>query len=285
MIICEHCGASVTGNICEYCDMPVLKNAPPKIIYKSEKSKSTVSFPVIKHKKSFFRTLLLGAVSVFAVSIIATGIAVNQNVARTYIQSPAEPVIEYNYNDDSYSIEEALPVYDANEILKEKGVFPSGTYQIGVDIPEGLYIFIPDHADGHGVEGVYADPECQEQISAEYVHFDGSRIAEISGNGYLEFSWATAYNLDMHPEIVNDPYMSDGMFIVGRDIPAGTYTLSGYGEYAEDAEWYIYSSINSIGLVPKDYGYVGEYYEDMDFENEITLEDGDIFELRDCIIE
>ncbi|MDE6538994.1 MAG: hypothetical protein K2K66_02280, partial [Ruminococcus sp.] len=182
-------------------------------------------------------------------------------------------------------VDEERPVYDANEILQENGVFPSGKYQIGVDIPEGLYIFIPDMADGHGAEGVYSDPDCQNQISSAYVHFDGSRIAEISGRGYLDFAWATAYNLDMHPEIVNDPYETDGMFIVGRDIPAGTYTLTGYGEYVDCAEWYIYSSINAISAVLKEFGQLeyGDYMENV--TNEITLNDGEFLELRHCIIE
>lgn len=294
MTICEHCGASVTGSVCEYCDMPVknIKPAPPKIIYKSDKSESTLSLPVIKHRKKFFRTIGFGCMLLGAVCLIISSVLSNQHSNMVYIQSPAEYAIEYNgYNDDSYLLEEVIPVYDeerpvydANEILQENGAFPSGTYQIGVDIPEGLYIFIPDFADGHGVEGVYSDPDCQNQISSAYVHFDGSRIAEISGRGYLDFAWATAYNLDMHPEIVNDPYETDGMFIVGRDIPAGTYTLTGYGEYVDCAEWYIYSSINAISAVLKEFGQLeyGDYMENI--TNEIIVNDGELLELRNCII-
>lgn len=307
MIRCEHCGASVHGNVCEYCDMPVNRPAPTKIIYKPDTPKKIVIPPVIKHKKKFFCTILLGGVSVFAVSVMIMGIAISHNVTRTYIQSPPEYAIEHNYDydydycydydydyefeddfchDDSYRLEEALPVYDANEILQENGAFPSGTYQIGVDIPEGLYIFLPDMADGHGIQGVYADPDCQNQISSAYVHFDGSRIAEISGRGYLDFAWATAYNLDMHPEIVNDPYETDGMFIVGRDIPAGTYALTGYGEYEDDAEWYIYSSINAVGTIIKESGRLNTYGDYMEnITNEITLNDGEFLELRHCIID
>ena len=90
----------------------------------------------------------------------------------------------------------------------------------------------------------------------------------------------------MHPEIVNDPYETDGMFIVGRDIPAGTYTLTGYGEYADYAEWYIYSSINAVSTLLKEAGQLetyGDYMENI--TNEITLNDGEFLELRNCIIE
>lgn len=283
MKICEHCGARVYGDICEYCDMPV-KNTAPEIKYKSGK-------PLIIHKKTFLRAVIAGAASVFAVSMVTLFVSVNHHNSRTYIQNPAT---EHNmeYNNDGYLLEEAIPVYDEerpvydpNEILSETGIFPEGTYQIGVDIPEGLYLFVPDMADGRGVEGVYSDPECENQISSAYVHFDGSRIAELSGNGYVEFSWATAYNLDMHPEIVNDPFSHDGMFIVGRDIPAGTYNLIPYGEFGEYGEWYIYSCINAVGAVPKSSGVIneGDGYND-NVVSKITLNDGEIFELRDCVI-
>lgn len=282
MIICEHCGAAVTGSVCEYCNMPVKNPAPPKIKIPEKPA-------IITHKKEFRRAVIAGAVSVFAVITAVMAVMANRS-ERTYIPPVTEHAIEHHheeddiYPDDSYSIEEALPYYDAGEIMQSAGVFPSGTYQIGVDIPEGLYVFIPDMADGHGVEGVYADPECEEQISTAYVHFDGSRIAELSGGGYVDFSWATAYNLDMHPEIMNDPYQHDGMFIVGRDIPAGTYHLAPYGEYGEYAEWYIYSGINALGAVQKSAGTIsGDYSENA--TDVITLSDGEFLELRDCTID
>ncbi|MCM1507093.1 MAG: hypothetical protein NC177_08170 [Ruminococcus flavefaciens] len=292
MTVCEHCGAVVSGTVCEYCDMPIrTKPAPAKVIYKN-KPKITMKLSAIKNRKKLLRAVLAGSAVFFAVSITAMAVSANRNRGG-YIYSPADYAVEYHdgYDDydhydhhDYYDIEEAMPVYSANEAFSENGVFPSGTYQIGVDIPEGLYVFIPDMADGHGVEGVYADPECENQISSAYVHFDGSRIAEISGNGYLDFSWATAYNLDMHPEIINDPYSSDGMFIVGRDIPAGTYTLEPYGEYGEYAEWYTYSSINAVGAVLKESGELTSYDDYTQSASEITINDGEYLELRDCII-
>ncbi|MDE6781121.1 MAG: hypothetical protein K2J40_06660 [Ruminococcus sp.] len=291
MTRCEYCGASVTGSVCEYCEMPV-KNipAPPKIIYKPRNT-------IIKNKGKFRRTILACVLTVVAANIIGMAVMVNSG-HHNYSYIPVERVGDHNneyaieYNYDGYNIEEAIPVYDEerpvydqNEAFRENGVFPSGTYQIGVDMPEGLYIFIPEFSDNHGVQGVYSDPECQNQISSAYVHFDGTRIAEISGNGYVEFSWATAYNLDMHPEIMNDPYESDGMFIVGRDIEAGTYILEETGDMSEYAEWYIYSGINSVGTVLKESGQLysyGDYMENI--TNEITLNDGEFLELHNCHI-
>lgn len=287
MTRCEHCGAYINGEVCEYCDMPINNNkpVPPKIIYKSDKSVSTRSIPIIKLKKKFIRKILPIVFAIFAINFIVMAVMANN---RTHIPSSTEyDELYYDGHDeicyDEY--DEILPVYDKNEAFIENGVFPSGTYQIGVDIPEGLYIFIPDLSDNHGIQGVYSDPECENQISSAYVHFDGTRIAEISGNGYLDFSWATAYDLDMHPEIVNNPYEQDGMFIVGRDIEAGTYTLEEKDGISEYAEWYIYSSINAVSTVPKESGqlYSSDGYEE-NVTNEIALNDGEILELHNCII-
>lgn len=316
--ICEYCGAAVHGDVCEYCNMPVNKNpAPPKITYKHEKSAKTASMPVIKNKKKFIRTILAGALLVCTATTVTMAVMANSN--QRHIQEiPVERAIDYNENgnnnnnnnnayyyddgffddddddddfddffddDDDDDHHKKRPEYDKNQSFKDNGIFPSGTYQIGVDIPEGIYIFVPELPDNHGVEGVYSDPECENQISSAYVHFDGTRIAEISGNGYLNFSWATAYDLDMHPEIVNDPHKKEGMFIVGRDIPAGTYNLEPYGEYGDLAEWYIYSGINAVGAVLKE---SGQLYSNDDYNenitDEITLSDGEYFELRHCII-
>lgn len=244
MIICEYCGARVYSDTCEYCDMPVKNPAPPKIIYPEKP-------PVKKRRRKLKRKAVAGTVAVLALGVAIINIAVNLSPERTY-----DYAIEYD---------EEIPVYD-------DGVYTAGIYKIGVDIPEGTYLFISGFSDGYGEEGVYSDSYCQEKISWEDTEFSGSRIAKLSGDGYVDFSYALAYNIDMHPEIMNDPYERDGMFLVGRDIPAGTYTLS---SYEEDAGWYLYSGLCTYGAVLEDYGY----------DDEITLEDGEIFQLKDCVID
>lgn len=173
-----------------------------------------------------------------------------------------------------------LPTYSAMEIYKENGAFPSGMYTIGTDMPEGIYLFKADQT-GHGVQGIYADPECTTQISAAYVHFDGSRIVEVKGNGYVDYSWCTAYDLSKHPEIVNDPHSGSGMFIVGRDIEPGTYNLiPDEGEYGDYAEWTIYSSINAVAPV-----IVSSGRSVSDDDMTITLKDGEYLETKYCRVE
>lgn len=173
-----------------------------------------------------------------------------------------------------------LPTYSDIEIFQENGIFPSGEYILGEEMPEGLYLFKADQT-GHGVEGVYADPDENKQISAAYVHFDGSRVAELKGKGYVHFSWCTAYDLSKHPEIVNDPFTSSGMFIVGRDIQPGEYQLiPDEGEYGGYAEWHIYSSINCIAPVERASGYCADG--DDIGKNTITLKEGEFLETQFC---
>lgn len=295
--ICEHCGAGVYGDVCEYCDMPVNnRTAPPKIIYKSEQSESTVSISPKTHRRfKLFILILIAVIILFKIiHTVAEYNRINRHSAHNVtINYAHQPETEYSYNHEKVDKTEKntqdKPVYSAMETFQKDGAFPSGTYQIGVDMPEGIYIFIPELSNAHGVQGVYSDPECNNQISSAYVHFDGTRIAEISGNGYVHFSWATAYNLDMHPEIVNDPHETDGMFIVGRDIEAGTYHLESpseiFGDMSDNAEWYIYSNINAVGAVMKESGQLetyGGYMENI--TDEITLSDGEYLELRHCIV-
>ncbi|MBQ9895572.1 MAG: hypothetical protein IJM38_09345 [Ruminococcus sp.] len=178
--------------------------------------------------------------------------------------------------------ERELPTYSDIEIFKENGIFPSGKYILGEEMPEGVYLFKADQT-GHGVEGVYADPSESKQISAAYVHFDGSRIAELKGNGYVHFSWCTAYDLSKHPEIVNDPFTSSGMFMVGRDIEPGEYHIvPDEGEYGDYAEWHIYSSINCIAPVERASGY-GVEGDDIEGTT-ITLNEGEFLETQFCKI-
>ncbi len=183
-------------------------------------------------------------------------------------------------NNSASTEEKELPTYSDIEIFKENGIFPSGNYVLGEEMPEGVYLFKADQT-GHGVEGVYADPDEQKQISAAYVHFDGSRIAELKGNGYVHFSWCTAYDLSKHPEIVNDPFTSSGMFMVGRDIEPGEYHIvPDEGEYGEYAEWHIYSSINCIAPVERASGY-GVEGDDIEGAA-ITLNEGEFLETQFC---
>lgn len=277
-VTCEHCGATVNGTVCEYCGMRLKENPPVRVVYKTE---STAT------KNKSILPVLLTVIAVIAISSV-TGFVKDEKQKSAELKPVRNTAV---YTESRHGGNEHhtanRPEYDADEILRETGAFPDNkVYQIGVDIPEGLYIFIPEMiANNHGVQGVYSDPSCNNQISSAYVHFDGSRIAMLKGNGYLKFSWCTAYNLDMHPEIVNDPHESEGMFIVGRDIDAGTYKLEPYGEHSEYAEWCIYSSINAVGAVPKESGIFeswGGYEENI--TDEITLHDGEYLELHSCKI-
>lgn len=297
MTICEHCGARVYGNVCEYCDMPVNNSVPPqKVEYKqakhntqksknkifTKKSLSTLSFPIKKkHKKRRLKPNKRFYFTIFTVMVLCGihNLYMNNDTDYSYpITYDEYQTISYD-NLDELSFENVYAEpseYYTNDFFKQNGIFPAGTYQIGTDFPEGTYIFIAERGNNyHGVQGVYSDSECINRISSMDGPFDGTRIVEISGDGYIDFSFSTAYNIDMHPEIINNPYYCDGMFIVGRDIDAGLYEL----EKTEDnAEWYIYSDSDAINPTIKDSGKIYESYD------EITLENGDILELKDCII-
>ena len=300
--ICEHCGARVTGDVCEYCDMPVAYS--PKYtdfsvdcVKSPQTSASTpspsfiYSQPKKKKSKTHILPFLILIFVIFKIikSIIIPSVMIHRlqdDISHSAVSSSGSKITEYESASEAKQVKKEKTsekaVYSSNEIFEENGIYPAGTYEIGIDIPEGLYIFIPQQ-DGHGIEAIYSDPSCDNQISAEYVHFDGSRIAEISGKGYLETAWCTAYNLDMHPEIVNDPFADEGMFVVGRDIDAGTYKLCLLGDDCDEyGIWTIYSSINAIAPVACN---SGTAYPDGECAGIIKLEEGQFFKTQYCKIE
>ncbi len=130
MKICEHCGAPVYGDVCEYCDMPAKKPAPPKAEYKPENPHKTLKMPVRKHSvkkkkknKKFLRKALLCIFALSAISGIGSALS-NRNSNTVYIQQPAERTIEYNgnhyddynnnyyYDDDYYDDDDYDDDYD-----------------------------------------------------------------------------------------------------------------------------------------------------------------------------
>lgn len=156
--------------------------------------------------------------------------------------------------------------------------YPQGdNYNIGNTIPEGYYILIyngyPD-VYGDAYWGTYAAPDGEESNS----WFQYSSIVKLEGHGYFEMSWCDAYPLEKYTG-ENNPFEHSGMFRVGVDVEAGTYkVLSPYEDEGLKSELAVHEDIDSI-----DYEkiYMPDSYE----VEEVTLHDGEILEMRFCVLE
>lgn len=128
--------------------------------------------------------------------------------------------------------------------------YEAGDYEIGTDIPAGLYLAVadtPDDSYGDFYFGIYDRPYSESESTPaigggwqqNYYYI------ELEEGEYIHFSWAKLYPFSESSQKL-DPYSSTGMFMVWSDIPGGTYTLKADSDY--DGE---FSVLNSAGVPEK----------------------------------
>ncbi len=99
-------------------------------------------------------------------------------------------------------------------------------YEIGVDLPAGEYVLIQDDADQSGYFSVtYSAPGSGGATFANGVVLNRS-IVTVKDYFYLTTERCTIYPIEEAPAVdTSSGVLSSGMYLVGTDIPAGTYTL------------------------------------------------------------
>ncbi|WP_303202652.1 hypothetical protein [Raoultibacter timonensis] len=189
---------------------------------------------------------------------------------------------EYGYDPDDYS---SLFAYSYSEIMENKdlydntienGMISNGIYEVGVDIEPGRY-FIEGDPTAEGRYGLYEpndDAVDSYEMSESIVYF-GNYYADLEKGDIIVFSPAA----DQHMMAVADatfaptaPY-SSGLYLVGTDIPAGTYTVT----YEQDAA--LNASAEAAAYIMKDLEWdddsiTDEYYAAKGGSHTITVEDG-----------
>ena len=116
------------------------------------------------------------------------------------------------------------------EKMQESGVFSSGTYLVGEEIPAGEYAVISEsgEADHLFYAGVYADQEKEQEISGEWHEY--SAIVQLEEGTYFSFSWANCYDMTKNT-IPNDPQSP----FVTSGIRLGAPSITSRGFTEEDA--------------------------------------------------
>lgn len=102
--------------------------------------------------------------------------------------------------------------------------YVSGNYKVGVDIPAGTYVLIPNSSKSKAYFSYSSDPNGRDIIEND--NFAGNSIIQINTGEYLELSRCTAYPIESAPEIKpQNGILADGFYIVGIHIPAGEYKV------------------------------------------------------------
>lgn len=156
------------------------------------------------------------------------------------------------------------------------GVYEAGVYEIGTEIPDGVYIVIANNGSSNiAHQAIYADRDQTEMQYGEW--FKYSAIVSVRGDGYFSMIRGTAYNINSF-DLENDPFEHEGMFRVGVDLEPGTYRAVSSSPDDSYGSWTVHDSVYEI-----DYDKI---YTDGNYDHaenlEITVKEGQILQLKDC---
>ena len=142
--VCPHCGAPMYHKVCEYCGMP----AKQPTASAGTKSRKFVWLAI-----ALAAAVLLGVVGVTSVAVkrIHSGVS-------TVLAGKSE-----NSTNDAAALKK----------MQDSGVFPSGTYLVGEEIPAGEYILVSESSETDHLfyAGIYADREKEQEISGGWNEF------------------------------------------------------------------------------------------------------------------
>lgn len=231
--------------------------------------------------------LLMTSVIVWAVFAILA-VAPDKHGRYDEFTSPGN---DYSYRDD-WEYPDDPEEYggdpeDSGIVLKPdepdpdmEGYYPAGTYQIGADIPEGIYFLSSEVVTGeNGNTTRSAHYEIDLDGKTDNGWFRFSRYVELRGQGSIDLTFCDAYDISVS-DVHGDPFEHSGMFMVGRDLDPGTYKLVDTAPDGNGMAYAVYDSLDEV------YGYslfdVGDF--DAKGGDEITLTDGQFLELQGCVL-
>lgn len=116
--------------------------------------------------------------------------------------------------------ETAKPQEPAKPTVK---TYKAGMYKIGSDMPAGEYVLV-----GSGMSYFEIDKDSTGQMNSILANdnFSKRSIVSVQDGQYLKLTGCTAYAFNDAPKVQpKDGFMSEGMYKVGVDLPAGEYKV------------------------------------------------------------
>ena len=111
------------------------------------------------------------------------------------------------------------------------GDFPPGTYKIGQDLPPGTYVI--QNGPGQAIHTVIKNGSYAGKIALDY--YEQLYLTKREGET-VYFSNGRMYPEENAPIIkLPDASIPPGMYLVGKDIPEGKYTLTSSGSREDGA--------------------------------------------------
>lgn len=146
--------------------------------------------------------------------------------------------------------------------------FSEGQYKIGADMTAGTYMLIQSDFGWTAYYAITSDANGDNIIDND--NFDNHSYIDVHEGEYLQLNRCYAVALADAPAISPaDGYLSDGCYIVGRDIAAGEYKI----EATEEISAYvcIYPDVRRTKIVSND-NFSGSRY--------ISVENGQMLEIK-----
>lgn len=199
-------------------------------------------------KKKIISILLVAGLTFSLVGCGSESTTNNNNSNKEIEQSNNTETSENKTEDEESKKEET----QKEEVKKEenKGI-KAGTYKVGTDMQAGEYIFIASSALG------YVECTTDSTGNLESIVFNdnvkGNIYLTVNDGEYLKATGGTLYPVEEAPTIVpSDGVYKDGMYKVGKDIPAGEYKViltdtmgMGYYEVSTDSRHGIESIVTN----------------------------------------
>lgn len=230
---------------------------------------------------------------------VSCAIQVHDGLQEVYSNSGSEPQNNYSYdynygydNNSSSSPDSTSNGYTREEIENALGDLPNkiedgrcgpGVYEIGLgkDIDPGLY-FVEGNANAEGsfILFDYDEDTATYVIDSSVVYF-GNYFTELEEDDLIAYTPADdtslLYPVDQAKFSPSAPY-GPGLYRVGTDIPAGTYTITTVKEATANA------SSEAAGYVMKDLDFDEDSITDTKYvvaggSQTLTVKDGDYLEL------
>jgi fibronectin type 3 domain-containing protein len=121
--------------------------------------------------------------------------------------------------------------------INTDGSFLPGQYKVGRDIPAGTYVINYQATNDFGYFDIESNSlnDYSGYVGSDW--YSGRIYVTLTAGQYFTFDLGLGYIPGKYPLLdKSQPYLYDGMYLVGTDIPAGTYSIEpedAYGGYYE----------------------------------------------------
>lgn len=192
--------------------------------------------------------------------------------------SPFKSASSGQIQSDQIDSQSSIESKDESEIQSDvsKVQYEEGTYKVGKTIPSGTYCLINNEDKGSAELEIDYDSLNKFSSIALMLSTNTYAYFSIKEGEYLEIEQGYAIPLDDFHTDSLETYsdISSGMYLVGKDIPAGEYEVYCTSEFG-NAKYTVYSEIPSS----KDNIFVAADY--IDKNGFITVSDGQYILLED----